>query len=247
MPASLRPKRIALVDLARSAALLGMAIFHFTFDLELFGHLPPGTTAWPGFWAVFARTVAGSFLFLAGVSLYLAHGDGIRWKAFLRRLARVTGAAALVSLATYMAMPDQYVFFGILHAIAVYSVLGLAFLRWPPIALVAAALAFYAGRSLLSDPAFSAPWLLWTGLSPYPPLTADFEPLFPWFGTVLLGIATASAARRLGLTELLAAWPARSRRWIDRLTWPGRHSLVIYLIHQPLLLAIVGGFTWVFG
>ena len=247
MPASLRPGRIALVDLARSAALLGMAIFHFTFDLELFGHLPPGTTAWPGFWAVFARTVAGSFLFLSGVSLFLAHGDGIRWRAFLHRLGRVAGAAALISLATYMAMPEQYVFFGILHAIALYSILGLAFLRWPPFALVVMALAFYAGRGLLSDPAFAAPWLLWTGLSPFPPLTADFEPLFPWFGTVLLGIATASATRRMGLADRLAAWPARPGRWLGRLTWPGRHSLVLYLIHQPVLLGLVAGFTWAFG
>ncbi len=41
---------------------------------ELFGHLPPGTVAMPGGWAIFARLVAGSFLFLAGVSLVLAHG-----------------------------------------------------------------------------------------------------------------------------------------------------------------------------
>ncbi|MCF1708768.1 DUF1624 domain-containing protein [Tabrizicola sp. J26] len=247
MPASLRPRRIALVDLARSAALLGMAIFHFTFDLELFGHLPPGTTAWPGFWAVFARVVAGSFIFLAGVSLYLAHGGGIRWRDFLLRLARIVGAAALVSLATYMALPEQYVFFGILHAIAAFSVLGLLFIRLPPLLLVAVAGLIYAGRTLFTAPLFAEPWLVWTGLSPFPPLTMDFEPLFPWFGTFLLGIALASAAARTGLADRLRAWPARPGKWTYRLSWPGRHSLVIYLVHQPILLALVGGLTWAFG
>ena len=70
--------RIVALDLARALALVAMAVFHFTFDLELFGLVQPGTTMLPG-WRWLAYLTAGSFLFLAGVSLWLAHGQGIRW------------------------------------------------------------------------------------------------------------------------------------------------------------------------
>ena len=73
----MRRDRLVAVDLARTVALCGMVVFHFTFDLELFGHLPQGTTVTGG-WAVFSRVVAGSFLFLSGVSLILAHGDALQ-------------------------------------------------------------------------------------------------------------------------------------------------------------------------
>ena len=118
--------RLVAIDLARTVALVGMAVFHFTFDLEMFGLVPPGTTTTGG-WAVFARLIAGSFLFLAGLSLVLAHGEGIRWRAFGVRMAKVAGAAALVTAGTYAAFPHAFVFFGILHSIALASLMGLAF------------------------------------------------------------------------------------------------------------------------
>ena len=74
------PARIPALDIARSLALVAMVVFHFTFDLELFGYLRPGTTTMPGPWRALAVVTAVSFLFLAGVSLWLAHGRGIRWR-----------------------------------------------------------------------------------------------------------------------------------------------------------------------
>jgi uncharacterized membrane protein len=107
-----------------------MAVFHFVYDLELFGWLAPGTSVTGG-WRVLALLTAGSFLFLAGVSLWLGHGAGIRWRGFWRRFVKVAGAAAVISLATWVAMGDVFIFFGILHAITAASLLGLLFLRVP--------------------------------------------------------------------------------------------------------------------
>ena len=70
--------RIELVDLARGVALVAMAVYHFTWDMEFFGYVQAGTTAVGG-WKLFARCIASSFLFLVGASLFLAHGDGVRW------------------------------------------------------------------------------------------------------------------------------------------------------------------------
>ncbi|MCF3639770.1 DUF1624 domain-containing protein, partial [Rhizobium sp. TRM95111] len=79
--------------MARAMALVAMAIYHFTWDLEFFGYVEPGT-AGTGGWKIFARLIAGSFLFLAGLGLVLGHGEGIRWHSFWRRLAKVGAAAA---------------------------------------------------------------------------------------------------------------------------------------------------------
>ncbi|MFN4130732.1 MAG: DUF1624 domain-containing protein, partial [Paracoccaceae bacterium] len=120
--------RIHAIDLARTLALLAMAGYHFTFDLMLFGHLPPGFV-FQGPGPLIARAIASSFLFLAGMSLWLAHGQRIRWPSFWRRFAMVAAAAALVTLATYYGMGVQFIRWGILHAIAAGSLVGLAFLR----------------------------------------------------------------------------------------------------------------------
>lgn len=232
------PARLVAVDWARGLALLGMAVFHFARDLEMFGLVPAGTTLQGG-WAVFARTVAASFLALAGVSLWLAHGRGIRWRAFGRRLARIAAAAALVSVATFALFPDRFVYFGILHSIAVCSVIGLAFLRLPAGAILAAAAAVLAVPRLFRSDAFDAPWLWWTGLSPQVRPTLDFEPVFPWLAAFLAGLAAAKAADRAGLLSALGRAAPGEGRLSRALAWPGRHSLAVYLLHQPVLIALI--------
>ena len=140
--------RIDAIDIARGVALVAMAIYHFTWDLEFFGYVPPAMTAVGG-WKLFARCIASSFLFLVGVSLFLGHARGIRWKGFLRRLAMVAGAALAITLVTYIAVPTGFIFFGILHQIALASVLGLAFLRLPAVVTLLAAAAVIAAPHYL--------------------------------------------------------------------------------------------------
>ena len=105
-----------------------MASYHFTWDLEFFGYTDPGLTAF-GWWRLYARCIASTFLFLVGVSLFLAHGRQIRWPGFWKRFAMIAVAALAISLITRIATPDGFIFFGILHEIALASLLGLAFLR----------------------------------------------------------------------------------------------------------------------
>ena len=237
-------KRLVALDLARSLALLGMVVFHFTFDLEMFGHLEPGTTV-NGAWAIFARVVAGSFLFLSGVSLWLAHGRGIRWPAFWRRFVMVGGAAAAVTLATYVAVPQAFIFYGILHAIAVGSLVGLAFLRLPAVVTLAAAVGVLAVNQSVASDAFNGPWLVWTGLGSRAPWALDFVPPFPWLAAVLAGIGVARLLGLVGFWDWLGRFQGGAG--LARLAWPGRHSLAIYLLHQPVLIGLVWAGTQVFG
>lgn len=235
--------RIPAIDLARGAALIAMAIYHFAWDLEFFGYADPGMTAQGG-WKLFARCIASSFLFLVGVSLFLGHRHGINWRGFLRRLAMVGCAALAISVVTYLAVPGGFIFFGILHQITLASLLGLLFLRLPaPVTFVMAA-AVIAAPHFLRSPLFDHPALWWVGLSSTNPHSNDYVPLFPWFGAVLAGIAAAKLGSSTGLIERLKAIsPGVGAR---PLIFAGQHSLAFYLIHQPVLIACVWVFSQVF-
>ncbi len=224
------PRLIAL-DAARTLALLAMVAFHFTFDLALFGHIPVETLYQP-FWHYFPRMIAGSFLFLAGLGLWLAHGLGIRWPGFWRRFVKVGAAALLVTLASLWFVPGGPIWFGILHAIAATSLLGLLVLRLPwPVTLALAALILAAAWGP-RIPAFDPLWLVWTGLAETRPPMGDYVPLIPWAAPALAGVAFGKA---LGVDR----WPTALPSGLVRaLTFPGRHSLVIYLIHQPILIGL---------
>jgi uncharacterized membrane protein len=228
----LRPAgRLVVLDVARTLAVLCMVVFHFTFDLALFGYIAPGTMSEP-FWYYFARTIAGSFLFLSGVSLWLAHGQGIRWTGFWVRFAKVAGAALLVTIASIYLVPGGPIWFGILHAMAATALIGLIALRLPwPVTLALAAVIFTAAWGT-RFPAFDPIWLVWTGLAESRPMMGDYVPLVPWAAPALAGIAFAKAL-------CLDRWHGtRPTRLGHALTFPGRHSLVIYLVHQPILFGL---------
>ncbi len=232
--------RILALDLARSAALMGMVAFHITYDLLLFG-IMPGTYAATALFHYHPRLVAGAFLALAGLGLWLSHGQSLRWPAFWRRWVKIAAAAGLVTIATYFAMPDFYIFFGILHAIALFSLLGLLVLRLPAPVTGLIGLAIMMGSTYLRSDAFNAPLLAFLGLGSQLPATADFEPVFPWIGPFLLGIATGRIGSQRGWWTRLASWSGTPL--LQRLAWPGQHSLAIYLIHQPILMGLIWAYT----
>ncbi len=225
--------RLLWLDATRTVALLAMITFHLFRDLELFGLLSAGTTAQGG-WAIAARVIAASFIFLSGFSLVISHAQGFRPKPWVRRLALITGAAVLVSIATYLAFPERFIYFGILHCIAVCSLIGASLLRSPAWALWALAALILLAQSLWGSTLFGSPWLAWTGFATVVPPSLDFLPLFPWFAAFVAGMASA-------MTLPLSRWdvPRSVTPKVRTLTWPGRHSIAVYLVHQPVLLVVL--------
>jgi uncharacterized membrane protein len=178
--------------------------------------------------------IAGSFLAIVGFSLVLATRRGFNREAYLRRLVLVACAAALVSIVTWFALPDIFIFFGILHHIALASLLALPFLFLPtPVIAVAAvivvALPFALGFHLVDED-----WLAFLGFGPWP-LTADFVPVFPWFGCVLAGMVLARIALPRAQGSDWASWRATSAP-AKVIVLGGRNSLFVYLVHQPLFI-----------
>jgi uncharacterized membrane protein len=237
-----KPPRIDLIDVLRGLALVAMATYHFTWDLEFFGYAAPGT-ATMGAMKWYARGIASTFLMLTGFSLVLAHQAGINWPSFRKRFAMVAGAALLITLGTYFAMPKGFIFFGILHQIALGSLIGLAFLRLPPAVTLAAAAAMIAAPHFLRSAVFDAPALWWAGLSSIDPPSNDYVPVLPWTGMVLAGIGLARLAAQYGIFERLQRFQAGKTRPGAALSFLGRHSLAFYLIHQPAMLGCLYVFS----
>lgn len=242
--------RFAILDVARGAALLAMAAYHATWDLgylaltpENYALTPPGKVA--------AHLIAGTFLTLVGIGLVLMNRDGMKPRRFLLRLARIGGAALLITAATRYAMPDSFIFFGILHCIAVSSVLALPFLRLSPVVTVVVAIVVLAAPAVMANPdyhlaVFDDPSLSFLGLGMFPPRTNDYVPLFPWFGLVLVGTVLARLRLAAFIRAGWAEWRAVSP--VSRgLALAGRHSLLVYLVHQPVLLAVLAGLVSLTG
>lgn len=240
--ATQRMPRILLIDTLRGVALFAMASYHFTWDLEFFGYLEAGT-ATHGLWKLYARCIATSFLFLVGLSLVLAHTPEIRWPSFAKRFAMVAAAALVISIGSYVALPDEWIFFGILHNITISSLIALVFLRLPPLLTGLVALLLIGAMILdnwvmpgiFSFPIFDSRWLAWVGFAETSPRSNDYVPIFPWLAAVLAGVAVAGVLRRNGTFQRLATLQEKP----NILTRAGQHSLIFYLVHQPILIGTV--------
>ncbi|MCX7340638.1 MAG: heparan-alpha-glucosaminide N-acetyltransferase [Hyphomicrobiales bacterium] len=243
-PVPAQSPRIGLVDLARGLALAAMVVFHGAWDLSFLGFVQTDISADPG-WRLFSHLIAGSFLLLAGLSLGLAHGRLLRPDPFRDRVVIIAGAALLVTLGTWAALSDRVVLFGILHCIALGSLLCRPLLRGPwwvpallavPVGLLPLASDHPALSTLQSAIAASPLHGLWrySGLSLLPPVTVDFVPIFPWFAITLVGLSLGLRLARGAGAGRLAAVTVPSP--LAPLAWAGRRSLPIYLIHQPVLI-----------
>jgi len=228
--------RLPLLDALRGGALLAMIGYHLVWDLAYVGLLPPGTATTPLGQGI-AAAIAAVFLALAGTSFALAHAGGIQWRPGAVRLVRITLAALAVTAVTFWAMPAHPIRFGILHMIALAAVLSLPFLAAPVGVAVLAAAAILAVDALATGPA--PPAAIWLGLGGPAPPASDFRPMFPWLAPVLLGLAAGPGLLRATGVQARLAAVALTGRTGRCLRWLGRHSLAVYLIHQPVLLGLL--------
>ncbi|MEZ5608431.1 MAG: heparan-alpha-glucosaminide N-acetyltransferase [Burkholderiaceae bacterium] len=234
--------RHARLDALRGLALVWMAAYHFCFDLNHFGIIRQNFHADP-LWTLQRTAIVSLFLFTAGVGQVLAVQGGQGWPRFGRRWAQIAGCAALVSLGSWWMFPRSWISFGVLHGMAVMLLavrallmtrtlrgtgawlLGLMLIAVTPL------LGHWAGTQ--APPALAAAldsrWLNGLGVITHKPITEDYVPLLPWLGVMLLGVGAAQA--------LPAAWLRRPVGRIGRgLALLGRHSLTVYMLHQPVLI-----------
>ncbi len=228
------------VDAARGVAIIMMIVYHSTYDLDTLGGYDIQSTS--GHWALFADLTAGLFLFLVGVSLAVsrARTSMTGWKLFGKYLARGLRILAygMILTVVFLVLGMGVVAFGILHLIGVSIILAYPFLGLRSTNLVLGALIFAAGQYVLAQDLYSQSfWLLPFGVVPEGVVMPDYRPLLPWFGVVLIGLFFGNVVygdgRRPAVLTDKAPVPARP------LLPLGRNSLFVYLIHQPIIIALL--------
>ena len=236
--------RFREIDSARGVAILMMIVFHTIFDLSFFKISPVNVAT--GFWHWFAVSTALLFLFIVGISLVISHARSAArlsgcalTKKFLVRGAGIFAAGLVVTLATWLYLHEGFIIFGILHLIGVSVMLSPLFFRFGKynmlLGLVCIAGGFFIGT--VQGPV----WLLPLGIRPALFYSVDYTPLIPWFGAVLAGMGVgeflyAGGVRRFAAPHL-PDLPARA------LSFLGQHSLVVYLVHQPVIILLLAAMT----
>ena len=240
--------RLWEIDSARGVAILMMIIFHTVFDLSFFAIFP--VDAATGFWRYFAYATATLFLLIVGVSLVISHDrtalkvSGFPLaKKFVLRGAGIFVLGLLVTLATWLYLPQGFVIFGILHLIGVSVMLSPLFFRLKVWNIPAGIFCIFTGWFVVSRISLPSPSVLLLPLGIHGPSfwSVDYTPLFPWLGVVLIGMGVGAFLYSGGIRHF--ALKSLPDLFIRPLSFLGRHSLVIYLVHQPVIILLLAAVT----
>ena len=231
--------RFAFLDWLRGFSILLMVIYHFCYDLDFFGYID--TAFGKNYWIPFRYVIVIGFLSLVGVSLVLVHGQGIRWKSMKKRTFQMALACIAVTGSSYFVDQNKLTVFGILQFILLASWLALPFLKYYRTAFVVGSLVFVLGH-LVKTPSLDPIWFHWLGMVETKRPALDYVPLFPWFGIVLIGVTlghwliNTEQGKKVALFEVgkIKGLGVVSK-WMEL---SGQHSLIIYLVHQPLMFGI---------
>ena len=236
-------KRFWEIDFLRGIAILLMIVFHALYDFNYFGGYNFNLQS--GFWLYVGRASALMFIFLVGVSLTLSHSRAIEmnmtkremYQKYIKRGARVFSWGIAITLITWLFLKNGVIVFGILHFIGFSIILAYPFLKLQKHNLFTGLSIIFAGM-YLGKLAFDFPWLLWLGLKPYNFYSLDYFPLFPWFGIILIGIFVGNSLypnymRNFNLKDRTGSLTIRLFCLL------GKRSLIIYLIHQPILIVLL--------
>jgi uncharacterized membrane protein len=231
------PSRFPEIDIARGVAVIMMVVFHITFDLNYLGIVALPVSQ--GFLRLLALTTAGLFLFIVGISLSIssAHARKVLSKKdfifkYLGRGAFIFLIGLAITLVTWLLLPGGFVIFGILHLIGLAVFISPLYTGryWPNLLAGAVIIALGPLVAGLRGNAL----LLWLGVQPPSFYSVDFTPVFPWLGVVLLGVFLGMTLYPQGKRR--ETFPSVSARLLE---FMGRHSLAIYLIHQPIIIGIL--------
>jgi len=217
--------RIWEIDFLRGIAIILMSLFHLLYDLSEFYNFDIDYTA--GLVDLIGLTSALMFITLTGISSSFS-------KSNLKRGIKILFVALIITAVTYIYDPATYINFGILHLIGISILLYSFFQKLStPLLILSGILIIIIGNyldNLSVTSNFGVPF----GLTNSFYTALDYYPLFPYFGVFLLGVALKNVFYPTKHSLFKFSLPADNH--INKL---GQHSLSIYLLHQPIILAIL--------
>jgi len=230
-------QRFIELDLLRGFAISVMILFHFLWDLDYFGIVRLNK-------AMYNSNVIFQALFLVLVGITLAvksnkhqENPSETYKQIMRHGLLIFSLGMVITAVTLIVMPERPVLFGILHCIGLSIILCAVFLRFKTYNIIFAGVIITAGF-IIGHYHVTHPTIIHlmfglhqTNVWRY---TIDYFPLLPWFGVTLLGVGIGNILykdnkRRFKMPDLTNYKP------ITMVSWLGKHSLAIYLFHQPII------------
>ena len=231
-------RRSDSLDALRGVAIVWMTLYHLVFDLNHFGYVKQDFYTDP-VWTLQRSAIVSLFLFCAGVGQAVALHQGQSTRRFWLRWSQIAACAVLVTASSYWMYPKSFIYFGVLHGIAVMLIVvryttGLGRWLWLAGALAVAmhfiaayAHPYWPSAAFLNDRGFN-----WLGLISRKPITEDYVPLLPWLGVMWWGVASGQWL----LAHRPKALAGRALPSTPALAWLGRWSLPWYMLHQPVMI-----------
>ena len=237
-------ERIWQIDAFRGISIVMMILFHTIYDISYFGN--SGESLYPKFWWYFARVTASFFLIIVGISLTLSYNrvkDTLSiWeirKKFIVRGLKIFVLGLIITLFTGVFLDKGMIVFGVLHCIGISIIVASPVITYRYLNLLTAIICIISGL-YLSMFSFEFNELLWLGFRPRNLYSFDYVPLLPWFGLVALGLYIGNTVSFPTIEERLKKKKGYViPRAATALCFLGRHSLVIYFVHQPLLILLL--------
>ncbi len=226
--------RITSVDAARGLAILMMVAYHVLFDIQYFGIANVDLQGIP--LTLLQRATGTLFVLIAGVSLTLSESRNREgYLHYVKRGLMLGAVALLITVATWVYPHEGFIQFGIIHMIALSSLIAPLFFRLGRMNVALGAIIVLAGIYIgTSGIVTDTHWFFWLGINDPSYQALDNYPMLPWFGVVLIGIWLGQS--------LFPAGRAGGRIPVQgnaQLAFLGRNSLAIYLTHQLVLVGII--------
>ena len=220
--------RYLQLDFIRGTAIILMMLFHLCFDLNNFNFIDVDIYH-AREWFYFRMLILTLFILCVGISLSIANENGVDFKKNLKRFLFLLSISGLVSLASYFTFPKTWIYFGVLHFIAFGSITALLFIKLEWFSLILGVSIV----GLFNLDLISTRWA-YDFLKPLlnlPKYTEDLVSFTPWFGVLLIG--SFIGGKRLFL------FPIVSNASTEFVGFLGRHSLIIYLLHQAVFFGLI--------
>ncbi len=233
----------------RGFAIILMIFGHILWDLDYFGLMPMNN----GVYNVLKVTVQPMFFLLVGISLVVSKkkiekmklNDEKKYdKRLIFRGLKILGLGMIFTILTLIFIPEKPIFFGVLHCIGLSVILSAPFLKYRKYNLLFVIIILFASL-VVANYNIENPTIFHLALGIHQAnvgsYTIDYFPLLPWFGICLLGIIIGDCLysgneRKFRIPDL------SSYRPIKIFQWCGQHSLIIYLIHQPIIAGVISVF-----
>ena len=236
-----KKERFWEIDSLRGIAIISMIIIHIFYDLMYFHEIAGEIGS--GILGILSFFTATAFLMLVGISFTISYEKAAEEKKsfsktypkYIKRGLFILAGGFLITLVSMILLPGGFIVFGILHLIGVSILLAPFFYKFRSSSLYIGI--FFIAIGLLLASMNGPYFLLPIGIHPADFYSYDYEPLFPWFGAVLIGMHFGSIFYPKGKRAFLLE--TKPGKLLSFLSFLGRNSLLIYFLHQPVLIMLI--------